>query len=260
VNVPVLQIRATNPSAAGATLTSLQLTASGSGNDATGITDVSLYADNNGNGVVDGGDILLTSGTYPSNNGTLILNFTGVIAPSSSMNYLVVYDFSSSAPAGSYQANLVGNNSVTGTGGNNQSLNFTGAPLSGALVSMTVSTATPTFTPSVLPTFTPAFIPTVTPVPTTGGGVLPYPNPVTGPGPVTIQVTLAAPAQDARILIFTTSFRKVNEICLGQVPAGMTKVSYNLTDRWGAPLANGPYYLILRGVPGRSVGKVLISR
>jgi hypothetical protein len=257
--VPVLQVRLTNPSAAAATLTSLQLTASGSGDDASGISNVALYADNNGNGTVDGGDVLLTNGVYPSNNGTLTLNFTNIIPPSSSMNYLVVYDFSGTAPAGSYQANLLNNNGVTGMGGNNQPLNFTGAPLSSALVSIVASTATPTSTATNV--FTPTSTATRTPtaVPTTGGPVL-YPNPATGPGPVTIQITLASPADDVKVMVFTTSFRKINEIRLGQVPAGTTPIALALTDRWGSPLANGIYYVFIKGVHGRQFVKLMVLR
>lgn len=156
-NVPVLQIQAANPSSSPVTLTSLQLTASGSGNDMTGITGVSLYVDVNGDGFYDGGDTFLTSGTYPSDNGVLTLNFSNAINASSSAIYLVVYNFSAAAPGGDYTADLANNSSVSGTG-NGQPLVFTGAPISGA----TVIIAPPT--PSVTNTYT--LTPTRTPTPT----------------------------------------------------------------------------------------------
>lgn len=90
--------------------------------------------------------------------------------------------------------------------------------------------------------------------------MVPYPNPVVGPGPVTLQITLSAPAEDVRVLIFTTGFRKVSEIHLGPLPAGVTPMVYDLRDRWGAALANGMYYVILRGVQGRVIGKLLVHR
>ena len=87
-----------------------------------------------------------------------------------------------------------------------------------------------------------------------------YPNPVKGPGPVTIQISLTAPAAEVDIQIFTTAFRKINEIQLAQVPAGVTNYSYNLQDRWGRPLANGLYYVVVTVDGKRTVSKLLILK
>jgi hypothetical protein len=260
--VPVLQIAASNPGAAGATLTGLQLAASGSGDDATGVSNVSLYLDNNGNGLVDASDSLLAGGTYPSNNGTLTLNFTAVVGPASTAHLLVAYNFSGSA-SGTYQANLLNNNSLWGTGGNGQPLNFMGAPLSGALLTAAVSTATPTPTAtSFVPT--PSQTSTATAVSTTPMGSTPtaviYPNPATGPGPVTILITLPEASENVRVLVFTTAFRRINEIQLGSVPAGVSPVTLALTDRWGVPLANGIYYVVVRAGQSRTVTKLMVMR
>jgi hypothetical protein len=88
--------------------------------------------------------------------------------------------------------------------------------------------------------------------------VVVYPNPAKGP--VTIQITLTKPADEMRILIFTTAFRKINEMTLRQVPAGVTSVPYDLTDRWGGALANTVYYVIVRVDRERFVTKLMILR
>ena len=87
-----------------------------------------------------------------------------------------------------------------------------------------------------------------------------YPNPVKDPGPVTVRISLPVPAAEVDIQIFTTAFRKINEIRLAQVPAGVTDYSLNLADRWGKPLANGFYYVIVTIDGKRTIGKLLILR
>lgn len=52
---------------------SLTLQASGTGNDATDISAVQVYRDVNNNGQVDAGDVLIGSGMYPVDNGTLTI-------------------------------------------------------------------------------------------------------------------------------------------------------------------------------------------
>ena len=106
-----------------------------------------------------------------------------------------------------------------------------------------------------MPTWTDTF----TPLPQQVGIVI-YPNPVKGSEPVTIQISLPAPASEVDIQIFTTAFRKVNEIRLAQVPAGVMDYSYNLEDRLGKPLANGIYYVVVTIDGHRSVEKLLILR
>ena len=169
--IPVLEISATNSGSDPANMTSLKVTASGSGNDASGISAVALYLDANNNGIVDGPDTLLAFGTYTFDNGTVTLNFTNTVAPSSTANYLVVYSFSPSAPAGTYQATLANNGDVTGTNGTTGlSVQVNGAPVNGAVV--TIVGATNTFTttatnsPSNSPTNTPIITNTATRTPT----------------------------------------------------------------------------------------------
>jgi hypothetical protein len=60
--------------------------------------------------------------------------------------------------------------------------------------------------------------------------------------------------------VFTTAFRKVNQISLVNVPAGPARVSLPLTDKNGSPLANGVYYLVVVNQQGRAIGKLLVLR
>jgi hypothetical protein len=87
-----------------------------------------------------------------------------------------------------------------------------------------------------------------------------YPNPVAGPGPVTLQISLTSPAGQIRISLYTAAFRKVNETTLGPLPAGTTKVTLNLTDRFGTPLANGLYYVVVHVNGQRFTTKLLVLR
>ncbi len=53
------------------TLSSITLTASGTGNDLTALTSVALYRDTNASGVYDTGDTLYgTAGAFSGDNGT----------------------------------------------------------------------------------------------------------------------------------------------------------------------------------------------
>ena len=83
---------------------------------------------------------------------------------------------------------------------------------------------------------------------------------MTGPGPVTLQLNLPVPAGRVSVAIYTTAFRKVAELSLGSMPAGITDVTLNLTDRFGAPLANGLYYLWVQVDGKRTLLKLLILR
>lgn len=55
---------------------SITLQASGTGNDATDITAVKVWLDNNNNAQVDPGDTLVGSGVYPVDNGTVTITLT----------------------------------------------------------------------------------------------------------------------------------------------------------------------------------------
>jgi hypothetical protein len=87
-----------------------------------------------------------------------------------------------------------------------------------------------------------------------------FPNPAQGPGPVTLQFWLGSSAPRVEIKIFTTAFRMVREMSLANAPAGINQVTLDLLDKWGAPLANGLYYVVVVTPQGRSVGRLLILR
>ncbi len=87
-----------------------------------------------------------------------------------------------------------------------------------------------------------------------------YPNPVKGPGPVTIQITLTQEEPVVRVEIFTTAFRKVNEIDRYQVPAGVILVPIPLSDKAGMPLANGLYYVVVQTPQKRMITKLIVLR
>jgi hypothetical protein len=157
-NVPVLQLQVTNSSSSPATLTSLTLSASGSGNSNSGISQVDLYLDPSGNGVVGQGTILVGTGTYV--NGILIFTLFQPLPAGSSLNLLVVDQFGANAPAGTYQTGVPTNASVSGvTGGSNLPVVVIGAPATGSVV--TIALPTPTSSPTQTSTQTP--VPTATP-------------------------------------------------------------------------------------------------
>jgi hypothetical protein len=85
-----------------------------------------------------------------------------------------------------------------------------------------------------------------------------YPNPITDSGPLKLFLSLTS-ASDVKAQIFTIAFRKIQEQLFPQVPVG-TDVTLNLTDKWGAPLANGLYYVVVTTNEGRSIVKLLISK
>jgi GH18 family chitinase len=138
------------------------------------------------------------------------------------------------------------------------------------------NTFTPTSTPSATPTFTPTLSwtptstgtstwtrtptdsPTLTqtPIGTVTDPKL-FPNPVLGPGPVTLVLTLPQ-GGDVKVRIFTAAFRKMLESLHSQVPAGTATFSLEMKDQWGKPLANGIYYVVVEGPQGRKVLKLLL--
>ena len=110
------------------------------------------------------------------------------------------------------------------------------------------TTSTSTFTPLPLSTFTP----------TANAGVVLFPNPAFGPS-VNVLPPSYTDSQDVRVEIFTLSFRKVLDTAIPNTPSG-TAVTVILDDRWGKPLADGLYYVVVTVNGGHSVGKLLILR
>ena len=92
-DVVVVRFRMSSDSA-NVAMSSLALTASGTGNDGTQVSAVELWVDTNGDGSVGAGDIRLGNGVYAADNGNLQLQLT---TPYSlrlgDTDFLVTYDF-----------------------------------------------------------------------------------------------------------------------------------------------------------------------
>jgi hypothetical protein len=93
----------------------------------------------------------------------------------------------------------------------------------------------------------------------TPGKVLPYPNPVIGPGPVQILFNLNA-SGDVNLKVFSIAFRRVLTVDLGVLGTGPQKGTFPLTDGGGKDLANGLYYLVVEQGQDRFIGKLLVQR
>jgi hypothetical protein len=86
-----------------------------------------------------------------------------------------------------------------------------------------------------------------------------YPNPADGTKPINIHLDLTD-TSNVKVQIFTTAFRRIQEIPFPQQPVGID-VQINLTDKWGSPLASGLYYMVVTiNNSQRLVGKLLIIR
>ena len=271
--VPVFEIQAQNNGADPVTLTSLKLKGSGTGDEASGISSVALFLDLNNNGVVDAGEPLLASGSYTGNDGTVTLNFSNLIQGANAANYLVVYNFSSSAPTGTYQAGLMSDTDLTGVDGTTlQPLVFTGAPINGGTITLQNGTPTATLTVTVTSSATATITPTITATSSIGRTPIVFPNPADGTKPVMVAVNLAQATDQVTVEIFTVAFRKVQETTYsnsqnatasalgGAAVSKVWTVPVTLTDKWGTPLASGLYYVIVGTPNGKSVGKLLIER
>ena len=255
-----------------ANLTSLTLSASGTGNDQTGISSVSLYLDVNGNGLVDGGDSLLGTTVYGSNNGAGTINFTQSIPAGGANTFLVVDNFSPTA-SGTFITSLANSTALSGSNAAGPAL-FSGWPLNGAVITVAAATQTPTNTPlntmTLTPTPTPSFTPTATatrsftqtftPTPTSSYTSTPtfsstatsthtppdqiiisppYPNPVEN-GPVDFLVQ-APGSSMVKWSVFTAAFRKVVDGNVSINGAGV--VQWDLRDKTNSRVANGLYYV-----------------
>jgi uncharacterized repeat protein (TIGR01451 family) len=89
-------------------LNDLTITASGTGNDLTDITNVLLIEDSNQDGLYDGTETILAQGTYPADDGSITFNFPGglLVPLKTPVTVLVVYIMNASpgpAPGSTYQ-------------------------------------------------------------------------------------------------------------------------------------------------------------
>lgn len=121
-------------------------------------------------------------------------------------------------------------------------------------------TATNSPTVTSTPSWTSTSSTTSTPTPTPMGNqvVILYPNPAPGPS-VNILPPAYTGSQDVRVEILTSNFRKVEDRTFLQVPSGMA-VTVELKDRWGSPLADGLYYVVVKVDGGRFISKLMVLR
>ena len=153
-NIPVLELNVVNVSGETVTLGSLVFNSPALQTDG-GIVAVKLWKDVDNSGTVDGSSVLLATATYSSHAVTLSASPLDSLGPTASQNYLLTYDFSSSAPAGAYTGSIPSNSNVQGGGQtSNQPIRVVGAPVTGATLSLVIPTSTPTQTPTLTPTST----------------------------------------------------------------------------------------------------------
>jgi hypothetical protein len=85
-----------------------------------------------------------------------------------------------------------------------------------------------------------------------------YPNPAPG-GTVHVLPPAYAGFSNVRVEIFTTAFRKLQDMTFFNIPSGQA-VDITLADRFGSPLANGVYYIVVTTSRGRAIGKLMVIR
>ena len=186
--------------------------------------------------MVDGGDTLVGNGTYSGTTAIVTLNTS--IPAVTTVTFLAVYQFSNTAPIGTYTTQLTGAAGTNSSG----SVLFSGLPANGA--SIFVAIATPTFsaTPTATGTSTFTLTPTATKTPTPIEKdviTYPYPNPVTD-GPVNVDIKVPGPSA-VKWSVFTVNFRK---IISGEISVNSTgTVSWALKDKNGVRVADGLYYI-----------------
>jgi rhamnogalacturonan endolyase len=203
----------------------------------------------------------LTATPSNTNSSTSTASSTATRTPSATATATPVNTGTASASptrTGTFTATLTITNTKTPTASSTQTSTLTASSTPTMTPTFTLSE---TFTPSATGTSTAAnsVTPTRTSTPAATSVVVLFPNPATGPGPVTLNLHLST-AGRVQISVFTTAFRRVNEITLSNVPAGTTDVALPLTDREGTPLADGLYYVVVTTPQGRFVVKLMILR
>ncbi len=94
-NIPVLSFGLSG----NATLSSVTLKSTGTGNDALDLSNLKLYLDANGNGKVDAGETALAQGKFSADNGETTLTLTTPLTLSSSSQFLIAVDINTQLAA-----------------------------------------------------------------------------------------------------------------------------------------------------------------
>jgi hypothetical protein len=144
----ILGVEVAAVSTAQATLSSVRVQASGTGDDrAAVVTGVKLFRDANANGVVDAGEQMLAGpSTYAADDGTVDLALSAplVVSQATPVRLLVAYSFASSVTAGSTFVATVTSASASAAGG----VSVSGLPIAGA--TLTLPQASVLFTPGAV--------------------------------------------------------------------------------------------------------------
>ena len=230
-NVPVLKVIISNQSGETAQLTGATLSESGTGLASAGIASLMVYT------IVGGSPVSIgqVSSPFASSNSTTVPLPNLDLSASSALTILVTFNFSPTASLGTYTLSLANSCALSGYGlTSDKGIQLTGAPVNGAV--LTVGSPTPT--------------PVVNQV-TIGN---PYPNPV-GIGPLSIPV-IAPTGSTATWTVYTLGFRKIHEQSQ-PIPGNDGILSWDLLDKWGAPVANGLYYIRVQVAGQDSVTKIV---
>jgi hypothetical protein len=86
-----------------------------------------------------------------------------------------------------------------------------------------------------------------------------YPNPSDGSVPPILLIPVNT-VTDVKVKIFTVAFRKVWETSVPSVGPPGSQLTLPLTDKWGTPLANGVYYVVVETDLGFYKAKWLILK
>jgi hypothetical protein len=162
----MLQLKLTAGSVEDVKITSIALSASGTGNDKTGVHFASLVLDN-GNGVYDQGETLLSYGQYNRDDGVLMFNIDNYVIPINQTVYmLIVYTMTNSSSNGDTYSFQVA--SVTAVGADTgEQVRITGLPITSATKTIVAAVTTTTTTTSTTTTTTSTTTTTTTTLPTT---------------------------------------------------------------------------------------------
>ncbi|MHC4780237.1 MAG: hypothetical protein ACYTFG_16840, partial [Planctomycetota bacterium] len=136
-DVPVLQLRLAASSLEGVNVSRIKFASGGTGDESTAIA-ARLLRDNDSDGQMSGGDVVLATGTISGNNGTVDFTGLSVLVPANdSATLLVVYDFSGATVAGTYSLTLEVGQDIEATGAaSSMGITASGAPVAGPTLNL----------------------------------------------------------------------------------------------------------------------------
>ncbi|MEK6796005.1 MAG: hypothetical protein AABZ39_14585 [Spirochaetota bacterium] len=162
----VLQFTAAMNDGESVKLSNINIRPSGTLDDSFDVTaaSVRLYFDNNADGLIDGGDTLLGSGSYNADNGAFsVLNINRILPANSVTNFMVVQSLSGQSTNGKWfrvslesNVDFIAYGMTTGT-----AISVSGAPVRSGTINIGVDTTPPQFTPYL------SFLSLTSPVPLT---------------------------------------------------------------------------------------------